>query len=271
MKHLFFVINVILAIALLGAVAGNTVLKKDQNAVEYSVKKASPQKSTAAKTSAKRSAQTTLADQESTIVKKNIFNPSRNPNPQQAARTVNQSQMALVGVCMVGNTKGAVILQRTRNNRPFGPGMRPGQNWNNQNNWNNRNNWNNWNNRNQQQQAVQQYVRIGEKLSNGYILTEVTRTGAVLTLNGARMELKLQEPSKNQTQTARRTGRAPTAQQQMLMMQRMQMMQNMQMMRMIQQNNRNQGYQYYQNNNPGANRNIQNTGNRGGSQTNRRR
>ena len=235
MKHLFFVINVILAIALLGAVAGNTVLKKDQNAVEYSVKKASPQKSTAAKTSAKRSAQTTLADQESTIVKKNIFNPSRNPNPQQAARTVNQSQMALVGVCMVGDTKGAVILQRTRNNRPFGPGMRPGQNWNNQNNWNNRNNWNNWNNRNQQQQAVQQYVRIGEKLSNGYVLTEVTRTGAVLTLNGARMELKLQEPSKNQTQTARRTGRAPTAQQQMLMMQRMQMMQNMQMMRMIRQ------------------------------------
>lgn len=255
MKHLFFVINVILAITLFGAVAYNTVLKKDQSAVEYSVKKSSPQKTAAAKPAVNRPVQKKPDDYESTIVRKNIFNPARNPN-SQTARTVNQSQLSLVGVCLVGDSKGAVILQKNRNIRPFGPGMRPGQNWNN------------WNNRNQQQQAVQQYIRVGETLSNGYVLTEVTRTGAVLTLNGSRMELKLQEPSKNQTQTARRQSRPQTVQQQMLMMQRMQMMQNMQMMRMMQQNNRNQ---WYQNNTPGANRNMQNTGNRGGSQTNRRR
>ena len=36
----------------------------------------------------------------------------------------------------------------------------------------------------QVQQAPQQYIRLGETLSNGYTLTDVTRTSATLTRNG---------------------------------------------------------------------------------------
>jgi hypothetical protein len=48
-----------------------------------------------------------------------------------------------------------------------------------------------------QQAPIKQYVRVGETLSNGYTLTEVSRTKAVLTKNGDKMELELQDPSKN--------------------------------------------------------------------------
>ena len=265
MKRILFFVNFFLAIALFASVAYNVVLKKNKNQQEFSVVKKSGKKTTAAKPQVKKSVQTKKSDHESTIIKKNIFNPSRNPETQNRTMVGNQNQMSLVGVCLIEGKQGAVILQRTRNPRQFspfgGPGMmRPGQNFpnNNWNNWNNRNNQNN-----QQTHAPQQYIRIGEKLSNGYELVEVTRTGVVLSLNGSRLELPLQEASKNQPAAASRPRRM-SAQDQMLMMQRMQMMQNMQMMRMMQQNNR-QAPQM-------QNRNMMpNTGNRGGYQSNRRR
>ena len=251
MKRIFFYINVFLAVALFASVAYNVVLKKNKDQQEYSVKKAG-KKTAPAKPQIDYSVQTKKVDQEATIVKKNIFNPARNPQAQTGNRFGNQAQMTLVGVCLIEGKKGAVILQRNRNGRQFppfgGPGMmRPGQNWNNR--------------FNQQTQNLQQYVRLGEKLANGYELTEVTRTGVVLSLNGARMELQLQEASKNQTTTSSRPRRMST-QDQMLMMQRMQMMQNMQMVRMI-QNLRGGQMQ--------NSRTMQNTGNRGGVQNSKRR
>ena len=255
MKRILFFINLFLAIALFASVAYNVVLKKDNDQQEFSVKKAG-KKPAPAKPQVNYSVRTKKPDQEVTIVKKNIFNPARNPEAQTGARFGNQTQMTLVGVCLIEGKKGAVILQRSRNTRQFPPFGAPGMTRPGQQNWNNRFNQ-------QQTQNQQQYVRLGEKLANGYELIEVTRTGVVLSLNGSRLELPLQEASKNQTTTASRPRRM-SAQDQMLMMQRMQMMQNMQMMRMMQQNNR-QAPQM-------QNRNMMpNTGNRGGYQSNRRR
>jgi hypothetical protein len=110
----------------------------------------------------------------------------------------------------------------------------------------------------QVQQAPQQYIRLGETLSNGYTLTDVTRTSATLTRNGGgKMVLELQEASKNQPQAAKRTTKQNPIVQQMQKMQQMQMFQNMQMMRMMRQT------MQRNNNNNNAN------GNRGG-QTRRR-
>lgn len=220
MKLVLFLINSLLVVALFSMTAYN-LFNKGKDSQIYSVKR-NEKKTAAVKPSPNRSIQTKKEDQESVIVKQNLFNPERNPNAQNG-RGVGQVQLTLVGVSITDKSKGAVILQRSGGNRRFFPqgftpfGNRP---------------------QNQPQQALQQYIRVGEKLANGYELTEVTRTSAVLTLNGNRMELKLQEASKNQPQTRRTVQNRPTTNnllQQMQNMQRMQMMQNMQMMRMIRQ------------------------------------
>ena len=249
MKRLIVFINLLLMIALFGFTAHN-FLKKGETEQGFSVKKSS-KKAAPAKPQPKQTVRITKEDQESTIVRQNIFNPARNPNVQMGGRSGGQMQLTLVGVTMIGDRKGAIILQKSQNRRfpPFGFPQ-----------WGQNNQFNRQGSRQQQQQlAPQQYVRVGEKLPNGYVLTEVTRTGAVLTLNGSRMELKLQEASKNQQQRAARPRQNTTQNilQQMQNMQRMQMMQNMQMMRMMQQN-RNQGQRQMAPQNMPA-------GNRGGS------
>lgn len=90
-----------------------------------------------------------------------------------------------------------------------------------------------------QPQTFKQYVRLGETLSNGYKLVEVTRTRVVLTRGGDKMELELVEASKNQTPAGATRSTAPNQtqvmQQMLTSMQQMQMMQGLQMMRMGQQ------------------------------------
>ena len=100
--------------------------------------------------------------------------------------------------------------------------------------------------------SVKQYVRVGETLSNGYTLSEVTRTTATLTRGSDKMELELQDPSKNQTKAATtNNNRSNPVLNQLQQMQQMQMMQNFQMMRMMRDTSRNQ--------------NQNQSGNRGGS------
>ena len=79
---------------------------------------------------------------------------------------------------------------------------------------------------------VKQYVRVGETLANGYTLVEVTRTRAVLSKGGDKMELELQDPSKNQTQrrTAARPGNASQQLQQAQLQTQQQMLRMMFMM-----------------------------------------
>ena len=98
-------------------------------------------------------------------------------------------------------------------------------------------------------QNHRQYVRIGETLSNGYTLVEVTRTTATLTRGSDKMELEIQESSKGLTSGRRNTRRNQTPQQILQQgMQQMQnilrqqgMQQNFMMRQMMNQNNNNSG------------------------------
>ena len=240
MKQFFFILNIILGVALAGMTIANIAGGKKETEV-YSVKKSS-KKTAVRKAPVNYSVQTPAAEQESVIVNNNLFSYYRNPNAQTGRG--GRVQLTLVGVIEAGERKGAVILQKGGNqqrNFPFRPGM-GGMGMGGMGN----------NNIPQQiQQAPQQYVRLGETLSNGYTLIEVTRTSATLARSGGgKMVLELQEASKNQPQAARRATNQNPIVQQMQRMQQMQMVQNMQMMRMMRQSmqqNRN-------NNNSGGNR-----------------
>ncbi len=101
-----------------------------------------------------------------------------------------------------------------------------------------------------QQNTYKQYVRLGETLSNGYKLVEVTRTRVVLTRGGDKLELELADASKNQPQSSSTRSANPSqtqVMQQMMnsmqQMQQMQVMQGFQMMRMGQQQNQQGGDQ----------------------------
>ena len=113
------------------------------------------------------------------------------------------------------------------------------------------------------QLVYKQYVRLGETLSNGYKLINVEREKVTLQRGSDKLELVLEEASKNAPQTARQTTRrvntATRLLQTMQNMQRMQMFQNFQMMRMMNRNNQN-------NNNNNNNANM-NGGSRGGRNT----
>ncbi len=115
--------------------------------------------------------------------------------------------------------------------------------------------------------SVKQYVRVGETLSNGYTLTEVTRTTATLTRGSDKMELELQDPSKNQTKAATTTNnnnQRNSFMQQMQQMQQMQMMQNFQMMRMMRDSSRNQNQNQSGNRGGSSSGNSRNSGGGGG-------
>lgn len=83
-------------------------------------------------------------------------------------------------------------------------------------------------------QVHRQYVRIGETLSNGYTLVEVTRTTATLTRGSDKMELEIQESSKGLASARRRTTRKQSSQQ--ILQQGLQQMQNILRQQGMQQN-----------------------------------
>lgn len=83
-------------------------------------------------------------------------------------------------------------------------------------------------------QVQRQYVRIGETLTNGYTLVEVTRTTATLMRGSDKMELELQESSKGLTSARRTFNRKQTSQQ--ILQQGMQQMQNILRQQGMQQN-----------------------------------
>ena len=161
-----------------------------------------------------------------TVLENNIFsqkrcNPSvqQNNNPRQPGSMMNAStQLKLVGTFMVGESRGAIILQGR-------PGMMMPRipNAPNQNNQNRPNpDAPNQNNQNRPNPAVpamfsagnvvyKQYVKVGETLSNGYQLVEVTRGKAVLSDGVNQIELELLQPSQNQTGKAAAQRMVPPA------------------------------------------------------------
>ncbi len=221
-----------------------------------------------------------------TIIDNNIFNTDRCPNAQFGRGGSTRIEMTLVGTFQIGTLSGAVIKQKnaSNNNRGMmgmmmgmGPGMAPpeggppgfgGPPGNNQgqNDGRNRrgatrsrfgtgNNTSGTNNGSGTTTTYKQYVRLGETLANGYTLVAVTRTGATLTRGSDKIELELEDPSKNLPSTSSaNTGRNQRGSfmQMMQNMQNMQMMQNMRMMRMMERTMRNNGNQ------------NRNSGNRGG-------
>jgi len=227
-----------------------------------------------------------------TIIDNNIFNPDRCPNAVFGRGRSARVELSLVGTFEIGTCKGAIILQKTSTtNRnmmsgmmggmmggmtggPGGemggpPGMQDQQQGSSQRSASSRqgagrtrfSGMGSRNNGNTSGTAadstaaaasVKQYVRVGETLSNGYTLSEVTRTTATLTRGSDKMELELQDPSKNQAKAATTTNnRSNPVLNQLQQMQQMQMMQNFQMMRMMRDTTRNQ--------------NQNQSGNRGGS------
>ena len=226
MKKLLLAVNCVLGLLCLIVLISNLagLSKKEQS---FEVKKRTAKRGQSQETTKRSTLEIPVEKQIETIVNGDIFNPERTPNvsPWNRGRT----QITLVGTFKVGKMEGAIILQqnfnRFQNQSRMGAMMshdammqmmqqniNRGQN-NNQSNARQggsrrmgsmRQRWSMLNPQlarqlagDNQQTPVKQYVRVGETLANGYTLTEVTRTKAVLTRDGDKMELELQDPSKN--------------------------------------------------------------------------
>jgi hypothetical protein len=158
-------------------------------------------------------------EQKNAIIDSDIFSAERTPNAAFGRGANTRVELILVGTIEAGGYRAAVIVQRTNTrqinpfmrmmwgNGPGGPGGgRGGRRFNmglNQNNQN-RNN----------PTVVQQYVKLGQTMPNGYKLTALSRTRATLTRGGDKMELELQAPSRNQN-AARRTAQRLNVNQQL--------------------------------------------------------
>jgi hypothetical protein len=161
-----------------------------------------------------------------------VFNQIRSPF---ANTRMSSSSLTLLGTFKAGKLEGAIIRQQSRNRQfnpylmqamrmagtgaaggrrmgRFGGGM--GRQFNAVN------------------QPLKHYIRVGETLSNGYTLIEVSRTKAVLVRGNDKLELELQDPSKNRTAITRRAAPRMNANQQF---QQAQMFMQGQMMRTMQQ------------------------------------
>jgi len=251
MKTLFIVINCILGAAVCGLFVSN-VVHAVRSKQQFEVKKRPVKKDSAPAPAARTGLVIPEESREKTIVDADIFNPERAPNVSMWGR--GRTQMSLVGTFKAGKMEGAIILQQTaqRWRSPMGPMgamMNPGAMTAMMNGMNRpgqggagpgrglgsmRQRWSmmgpqTGTDRNSANMPVKQYVRVGETLANGYTLTEVTRTRAVLSRGGDKMELELQDPSKNQTQ--RRTGGRPGNASQQL--QQAQLQTQQQMLRMM--------------------------------------
>ena len=245
MKKLLLVINCVLGLLVLIVLISNLAsLRKSGETFE--VKKRTSKRGQNQETTKRTTLVIPEDKQIETIVNSDIFNPERTPNVSAWGR--GRAQITLVGTFKVGKMEGAIILQQgvnrgmlpnrmgammsqdammqmmrqgAGNQQNNGMGMGGGRQNNrmgmggNQRMGSMRQRWSMLNPQlarqlagDNQQTPIKQYVRVGETLANGYTLTEVSRTKAILTKNGDKMELDLQDPSKNMAKggTGRRQG-----------------------------------------------------------------
>ena len=269
MRKLLITINVILGAFLLWGFSKNIAAHSNKNSANQL--KLLPLPKAAKSENTKRSGVAPLADVDESakkIIAHDVFNNVRSPLANvRSSRT----QLTLVGIFRCGKTEGAIIRQNNQF-RQFNPylaqmmaqgGMmnRPGMMGNRSGMGGNRggmmnrpgmmggNRFTSWSQvAGRSSGAEKQYVKVGETLSNGYTLAEVTRTGATLIRGNDRIELELQEPSRNRNNRGgnnnfgRRPGLKSTQQfQQAQMIMQGQMMRTMQQMQQTIQSNRNQG------------------------------
>ena len=269
MRKLLIAINVVLGAILLWGFSKNIAAHSNKNSANQL--KLLPLPKAAKSENTKRSGVAPLADVDESakkIIAHDVFNNVRSPLANvRSSRT----QLTLVGIFRCGKSEGAIIRQNNQNrqfnpylaqmmaqggmmNRPGMMGNRGGMGGNRGGMMGNRggmggNRFTSWSQvAGRSSGAEKQYVKVGETLSNGYTLAEVTRTGATLIRGNDRIELELQEPSRNRNNRGgnnnfgRRPGLNSTQQfQQAQMIMQGQMMRTMQQMQQTIQSNRNQG------------------------------
>lgn len=259
MRKLLVTINIVLGVFLLFGITKNIAASKAAAAKENQVKLLPLPK--ASKSDSKNKAVQALPEVDEAakkIIALDVFNNVRSP---LANVRNSRTQLTLVGIFRCGKTEGAIIRQNN-SNRQFNPylaqmmmqagmGGNRGGMMGNRGNMGNRGgmmggrggmmpggmgggrftSWSQVAGRNSG--ATKQYVRVGDTLSNGYTLAEVTRTGATLIRGNDRIELELQDPSKNRSSgnSSNRARQANPNQQ----FQQAQMIMQSQMMRTMQQ------------------------------------
>ena len=212
MKKALVTLNLILAAAVAIIVLTNIATDKKSNsakkkaAVKSSTVQSSTRKSTEKKNAEKKEgAEETPAakllppaEAAAKIVEKDVFNQIRSP---LAFSRVGRSEMTLVGVI---DGKAAIIKTNIRQQQ-FNPylaqAMRMGAAMRGGNGGPPGGRFTQWSqmSNNRRNGPVQQYVRLGETMNSGYVLVEVTRSRAVLERGNDKLELELQDPSKNRT------------------------------------------------------------------------
>lgn len=179
-----------------------------------------------AKPASPKTTQLTPASAVPILLANNIFNVTRCPEALNSRWGGGAAQIALLGIYRVGGWEGAIIQQKRQNRR--GPVRR--------------------NNRNNTTQAAEpplkQFLRVGESLENGYVLSAIGTDSVTLTRGGGKMELQLETASKNLPSTvaaaaaaARRSRPSAQQMQQFMMMRQMRVME--QLIRQNNQQNRN--------------------------------
>lgn len=289
MKAALITVNILLALLVVWAGIRRLESFSGKKAQEFTVKKRPEKKPPQKEKQIVQQPQRSPEQDAEVVIAKNLFSQDRSPNAAMGGNA--RVELSLVGTFMIGDCVGAIIKQKTaaRNNRFFpmgGPPMMGGRQMGIGPRGGNPPSRSGGRPQPRQrmtarqnggiaagsnQLVYKQYVRLGETLSNGYKLVDVQREQVTLQRGGDKLELVLEEASKNAPQTARRTNRrvstATRLLQTMQNMQRMQMFQNFQMMRMMNRNNNNNNNNNQSNAAPA--RNSRNTGYRGSRRTSR--
>ncbi len=136
-----------------------------------------------------------LNDAVEKIIAADVFSNVRSPLANVRS---GRNEMTLVGTFKAGSVEGAIIKQ-TGGNRQFNPFLMQAMRMSGEMQGRNYTRWSAMGGGNRRNTPAKQYVRLGETMANGYTLAEVSRTRAVLVRGNDKMELELQDPSKNRT------------------------------------------------------------------------
>lgn len=247
MKKALITFNLILAAVVIIIVSGNITYNKK---ADKTVKKVSASQSGSRKNPDKNDKKSAVEsenipavkllapeDAAAKIVEKDVFNQIRSP---LAFSRVGRSEMTLVGVI---DGKAAIIKTNTRQ-RQFNPYLAQAMRMSSNMRGNSGGRFTQWSQMSNRRNngPVQQYVRLGETMNSGYVLTEVSRSRVVLERGNDKLELELQDPSKNRATATQRPQRLNATQQ----FQQAQMYMQSQMistMREIQRNSRSNAQQ----------------------------
>ena len=204
MKKLLIGLNCVLALVVCALIYGNltaSTAPKKSPAVppRKNVKRNNDKKTADRKVPVKLTEIDPAVDK---IIAADVFNNVRSPF---ANIRTSRNDMVLVGVFQTGNVSGAIIKQNSRGNN-FNPYLMQAMRMSGARQGGQRGGYTRWSAMSGRggNTPQKQYVRLGETMSNGYTLAEVTRQRAVLVRGNDKLELELQDPSKNRSVSVRR-------------------------------------------------------------------